>query len=162
MEGVPRGNPGTRFSAYGESEFSESEIAVRRGVMVNTLGLVGDLDDVELVELVERAFDITFSPREMEQILTVGEFYDLLLTKIPPNGADRQCASAMAFYRLRSALRRLGYGDGLTGASDMHVLEQEGRRPTSGNLKPSAVCICRSWRSRQQAAQRLSASLPRL
>jgi hypothetical protein len=53
------------------------------------------MDSVEVVLLVERAFDIKFLPEEPEKIVTVGEFYDLLLTKIPPSDADRKCASAM-------------------------------------------------------------------
>jgi hypothetical protein len=92
--------------------------------MTNTLGLDDDEDAGDVVLLVERAFDIKFSPKEMEEILTVGAFYDLLLTKIPSNDADRKCASAMAFYRLRSALRRLGCGDVLTPASDTRALER--------------------------------------
>lgn len=92
--------------------------------MPNTLGLDDDLDGVELVKDLERIFDIKVSNEEAERILTVGEFHDLLLRKIPPNEADRKCARAMTFYRLRSALGRLGYGEKLTPASDMHILER--------------------------------------
>jgi hypothetical protein len=104
--------------------------------MTNTLGLDDDDDPAEVALLVERAFDINFLPEELEKIVTVGEFYDLLLTKIPPSDADKKCASAMAFYRIRSALRRLGLGGHLGGhltpASDMRVLERGG---TKANIR---------------------------
>jgi hypothetical protein len=99
--------------------------------MPNTLGLDDDLDGVEVVRDLERIFDIKVSNEEAERILTVGEFHDLLLSKLQPNEADKKCATAMTFYRIRSALRRLGYGDRLTPASDMHLLE---RGRTKSNL----------------------------
>jgi hypothetical protein len=71
----------------------------------------------------------------------VGEFYDLLLTKISPNDADGKCASAMAFYRIRSALRRPGQGDHLgdrlTPASDIRVLERGGTKANIRKLEAS-------------------------
>jgi hypothetical protein len=99
--------------------------------MPNTLGLDDDLDGVEVVRDLERIFDIKVSNEEAERILTVGEFHDLLLSKLQPNEDDKKCATAMTFYRIRSALRRLGYGDRLTPASDMHLLE---RGRTKSNL----------------------------
>jgi hypothetical protein len=99
--------------------------------MPNTLGLDDNLDGVEVVRDLERIFDIKVSNEEAERILTVGEFHDLLLSKLQPNEADKKCATAMTFYRIRSALRRLGYGDSFTPASDMHLLE---RGRTKSNL----------------------------
>jgi hypothetical protein len=104
--------------------------------MPNTLGLDDDLDGVEVVRELERVFDVKVSNEEAERIFTVGEFHDLLLSKLPPNEADRRCATAMTFYRIRSALRRLGYGDELTPASDMRVLE---RGRTKTNLRKLEV-----------------------
>src|SRR5580658_7168241 len=101
-------------------------------LMPNTLGLDDDLEPVEVVRHLERIFDIRVSNDEAESIVNVGAFYDLLLDKIPSNDADRKCASAMTFYRIRSALRTLGYGDGLTLASDIHGLE---RGRTKKNLR---------------------------
>jgi hypothetical protein len=100
--------------------------------MPNTLGLDDDLDSVEIVHHLERVFDITVSKEEAARIVKVGEFHDLLLQKIPQNDADRKCASAVTFYRIRSALHRLGYGDGLTPASDIRALE---RGRTKVNLR---------------------------
>lgn len=103
--------------------------------MQNTLGLDDDLDGIELVQELELVFDVEVSDREAERILTVGEFYDLLLSKLPQNDADKKCTTAMAFYRLRSALRLLGYGDKLAPASDIRALERGG---TKSNLKKLA------------------------
>jgi acyl carrier protein len=77
-------------------------------LMPNTLGLDDDLEPVEVVRHLERIFDIRVSNEEAESIFNVGEFYDLLLDKIPSNDADRKCASAMTFYRIRRPRR----GDG--------------------------------------------------
>ena len=100
--------------------------------MRNTLGLDDDLDSVEIVSDLELIFDIKVSNQEAERIFTVGEFNDLLLRKLPPNEAHRKCASAMTFYRIRTAMRRLGYGDKLTPSSNARVLE---RGRTKSNLK---------------------------
>ncbi|MDR3486681.1 MAG: hypothetical protein P4M05_17485 [Bradyrhizobium sp.] len=100
--------------------------------MPNSLGLDDDLDGVEVVRDLERIFDVRVSNEEAERIFTVGEFHDLLLSKIRPDESDKKCATAMTFYRIRSALRRLGYGDKLSPTSNMRVLE---RGRTKSNLR---------------------------
>jgi hypothetical protein len=87
--------------------------------MINSLGLDDDLDSVELVRLVELAFDIRIANEEAEAITNVGELYDVLLKKIPRDETNRKCASAMAFYRLRRALVDLRSGDKLAPQFDM-------------------------------------------
>jgi hypothetical protein len=87
--------------------------------MVNCLGLDDDLDPVEVVELVEKVFDIEIANHEAEAILTVGQMYDLLLQKILANEINRKCASAMAFYRLRRALNNIEPKGKLTPATDL-------------------------------------------
>ncbi len=91
--------------------------------MTNTLGLDDDLDTVELVQNVEEAFGIEITNVEGEHIYTVGELYDLLLSKIPANETDRKCASATTFYRLRRGLRKLGFHTILNPSTDLHFLE---------------------------------------
>jgi hypothetical protein len=81
--------------------------------MSNTIGLDGDLDDVELLRELEAVFDIAISDEEAWLLVTVGDVEALLLRRIPANEADRKCASAMACYRLRGALERLGHGERL-------------------------------------------------
>lgn len=90
--------------------------------MANTLGLDDDLDSVEVVQVVESAFNNKIANEEAEAIVTVGEMFDLLREKIAGNATARKCASAMAFYRLRRALAARHAGTGLTPASDLSWL----------------------------------------
>jgi hypothetical protein len=92
--------------------------------MPNSLTLAGDGDEIDLVEDIERAFDVAFSNREAATVQTVGDLYDLLLLKLPPNDADRKCASAMTFYRLHRALHDMGYAESLTPASPIAFLDE--------------------------------------
>lgn len=106
--------------------------------MPNSLGLDDDMDGVEVVMELERVFDIKVRPAEVERISTVGEFHDLLLSKIPPNELDKKCATAMAYYRVRGALERLGYGNKLSPASDMRILERGRTKSTLRKLEESS------------------------
>jgi hypothetical protein len=75
-----------------------------RQVMADSLNLVGDGDDIDVIRDVERAFGIQIADHEAEAIRTVGQLYDLIQARCP--GADRTqaCLSQVAFYRLRRAL----------------------------------------------------------
>ena len=90
--------------------------------MANTLGLDDDLDPVEVVQVVESAFNVKIANNEAEAVFTVGEMFDLLREKIAGNAMDRKCASAMAFYRLRRALAARCADSRLTPASDLSWL----------------------------------------
>jgi hypothetical protein len=71
----------------------------------NALPLAGDGDEVDLVQAVERAFAIDFSNADLEKCLTVGDLHQLILAATPhAERGDSACLSALAFYRLRSAL----------------------------------------------------------
>lgn len=72
--------------------------------MPSTLGLVGDLDDVELIQDVEEAFGVRFSDDELNRCYTVGDLFRLVETQLPP-GAAGGCATAICFYRLRRGLQ---------------------------------------------------------
>lgn len=63
------------------------------------------LDAVELLSEVEETFGITITDQEAQDVRTVGQFYDLILAKLPKSEA---CASMIAFYRLRRGLMALG------------------------------------------------------
>lgn len=104
--------------------------------MQNTLGLDDDLDSVAVIQDLERIFDIKVSNQEAEHISTVGEFHDLLLGRFPPNEADKKCAGAMTFYKIRGALRRLRHGNKFTLVSDLRGLE---RGRTKSNLRKLEV-----------------------
>jgi hypothetical protein len=61
------------------------------------------LDAVELVIEVEKTFDISILDADAEKIVTVGQLYDCVLSKLPAQQTQR-CLSAAAFYQFRSAL----------------------------------------------------------
>ena len=65
---------------------------------------VEDFSQDEAAAAVGGLFQVDFSDPEVEQIITVGDLYTLLLQKFPPNEDNRKCATVMAFYRLRRAL----------------------------------------------------------
>jgi len=58
------------------------------------------LDGVELVMAVEENFGIEITDEEAGKITTVGDFYDLLLTKLQGQKVNR-CLTSAAFYRIR-------------------------------------------------------------
>jgi hypothetical protein len=103
--------------------------------MPNTLGLDDDLDGVELLQDLERIFDVQVSNEEATRMMTVGDLFDLLVRKIPPNNVDQKCTSAMAFYRLRRAIRDLGYGDAPVPSSDVRFLDQGNLRARLKNIE---------------------------
>ena len=72
--------------------------------MPTSLGLTGDLDDVECIQDVEEAFGVRFSDDELNRCWTVGDLYKLIEAELPADPGDR-CATAMCFYRLRRALQ---------------------------------------------------------
>jgi len=74
--------------------------------MSNTLGLDDDLDPVEAVISLERAFALKISDAEASSCNTVGDIYDLLHSRFAAQiGEPGSCMTSMAFYRLRRSLR---------------------------------------------------------
>ena len=92
-------------------------------MMPNTIGI--DDEDFDIIGDIEREFDIEVTHEDAKHLNTVGDVYDLLLRKIPTFDVGNKCASAMAFYKIRAALRRLGFAHDLRPTSDMRILEQE-------------------------------------
>ncbi|CAL77307.1 hypothetical protein BRADO3527 [Bradyrhizobium sp. ORS 278] len=97
--------------------------------MLKTLGLDDELDPVEVVIDIERAFDIRISDAEAHDMFTVGQMFDLLRAKLQRQDADRKCASAMAFYRLRRALNEGAVGIGRSPSSSLGPLERIYTKP---------------------------------
>ena len=93
--------------------------------MTDSLHLVGDGDDVEVVEWVERVFGISISNRETQETLTVGQLFDLIEAKCG-TGATEMCLSQVAFYRLRRALRELGAASAIEPATPVSVIAAVG------------------------------------
>ncbi|WIW90491.1 acyl carrier protein (plasmid) [Sphingobium sp. V4] len=73
--------------------------------MTSSLGLAGDLDDVELIEDVEAAFGIRLVDEEISRCSTVGQLFELIEARLPEMPSGQSCATAMCFYRLRRALQ---------------------------------------------------------
>lgn len=74
--------------------------------MPSSLGLAGDLDDVDMLEDVEAAFGFRVSDEELARCWTVGDLFELIDARLPSEGsAGRSCATAMCFYRLRRAIQ---------------------------------------------------------
>lgn len=73
--------------------------------MTSSLGLAGDLDDVELIQDVEAAFGIRLADDEISRCSTVGQLFELIETRLPGMPSGQSCATAMCFYRLRRALQ---------------------------------------------------------
>jgi hypothetical protein len=93
--------------------------------MKDTLNLVGDGDDVDVINDVERTFGIKLTDAEAEQTRTVGQLYDLIELKHPNAGSTTQaCLSQAAFYRLRWALKTMGVEGEITPRTPISVLER--------------------------------------
>lgn len=73
--------------------------------MTSSLGLAGDLDDVELIQDVEAAFSIRLADDEIRRCSTVGQLFELIEARLPKMPSGQSCATAMCFYRLRRALQ---------------------------------------------------------
>lgn len=73
--------------------------------MTSSLGLAGDLDDVELIQDVEAAFGVRLADDEIERCSTVGQLFELIEARFPEMPSGQSCATAMCFYQLRRALQ---------------------------------------------------------
>lgn len=61
------------------------------------------LDGVELIMAAEEAFDITITDAEAEHVITVDDYYQLILSKLGECSSNK-CLTAVTFYLLRCAL----------------------------------------------------------
>lgn len=74
----------------------------------NTLNLVGDGDDLDILYGIEDAFDVTIEDAEAQQLLTLGDLHQLLSKKLnADSGRHSICTTAISFYRLRRALANI-------------------------------------------------------
>ncbi|MBW7969862.1 acyl carrier protein [Bradyrhizobium sp. BR 10289] len=89
----------------------------------NCLNLVGDGDDVDVLYAVEEAFSVKISDAEALRCETVGQLFDIVSSKLNISEARHlRCPTALAFFRLRAALRRLGYVQRLTPKTDLRTI----------------------------------------
>ena len=89
----------------------------------NCLNLVGDGDEGDLRFAIEQAFAVRISDEEAIRCETVGDLFDIVSAKLMASRPrSRGCPTAIAFFRLRGALRRLGYLERLTPKSDLRAV----------------------------------------
>jgi len=102
----------------------------------NSLHLEG-MDNVELLENVEESLGIKFSDEEAESCITVGNFYDAILSKFAvPKTGQPVCFTTVSFYRLRRAVRTLRSGPKLkTGDCLSAVIEERDWKPIWAQLQ---------------------------
>lgn len=77
---------------------------MRSTEIASTLGLGGDGDELDVLEAVEKSFDIKIVDHEAELAETAGQLFDIVLAKMSVDPDSRRCATAMVFYRLRRTI----------------------------------------------------------
>jgi hypothetical protein len=104
--------------------------------MKDTLDLVGDGDDLDVIQDVERTFGIKLTDAEAERLLTVGHLHDLIELKRPSaGGGTPACLSQVAFYRLRRGITHMEIGDEIAPQTPISVLEE---------IEPRSISV--KWR----------------
>src|SRR5580698_9597771 len=89
-----------------------------------TLG-IDDEDSVNVVQDLERSFDIRISASEAAACHALGDIFDLLRGKLRDSGVGgKSCASAMAFYRLRHAIADLSPEERLRPSTPLAAIER--------------------------------------
>ena len=74
---------------------------------LETLGLVGDGDDLDLIEAIETAFNLQLTD-EPSKWTSVGDIYEFVLSNADVEQfTQQQCSSQMAFYDVRNAICEL-------------------------------------------------------
>jgi hypothetical protein len=68
--------------------------------------LIGDGDELDLIEAIESSFGVTVAG-ETVGWNTVGDVYETLLGRIATDDVAGKCSTSMAFYRVRNALLRM-------------------------------------------------------
>lgn len=95
----------------------------------NTLGLVGDGDELDVVRAVEEALGVTFAQDELSDVRSMGDLHQVLVRKLNATTSRRICLSSVTFYRLRRALRACGIEGKVTPSADIAALTQSLRDP---------------------------------
>lgn len=78
----------------------------------NTLNLVGDGDDADLIESLESSFGISFGENELADVVTLGDLHQSLLRRLSNTspGPRMHCRSAAAFRALRRSFSQASSG----------------------------------------------------
>ena len=74
-----------------------------------SVGVVGDGDDLAIIEAIEEVFIVSIMDEDAERIRTLGDAHSVICSKLP-NEASQQtkCLTAMAYYRLNRAMKDHG------------------------------------------------------
>ena len=89
----------------------------------NCLNLVGDGDDIDVLRAIEEAFRIRISDQEAACCETFGQLFEVVSSKLDITEPRRLgCPTTLAFFRLRAALRRLGYMQRMTSETDLRAI----------------------------------------
>ena len=95
------------------------------------------LDTIELVMDVEESFDITIADTDAQDIVTVGDLYELVKSqaKFAPTGS---CLSAATFHDVKRALNALGISERFGSSTNLEdILPCTNRRSFWANLTNS-------------------------
>jgi hypothetical protein len=89
----------------------------------NTLGLVGDGDELGLIKEVETSFGVQLPRSRLTDALTMGDIHRVLVEVLAASkGPRRICLSMSVFYRIRRALKNCGVVDRITPDSNLNAL----------------------------------------
>lgn len=71
-----------------------------------SVGVVGDGDDVTIIEAIEDVFKVAIMDEEAESIQTLEDAHSVICSKLPKDGnGQTKCLTAMAYYRLNRAMQ---------------------------------------------------------
>jgi hypothetical protein len=95
-----------------------------------------DLEEVELLQAVEAAFDVRLTDAEAEQIRTVGDLHSMLIGRLHhvERGAI-PCPAAMAFRRLKRAIEGAQPRTQVRPSTELALLAERGRWSSGGVLQ---------------------------
>lgn len=89
---------------------------------LDTLGMVGDGDDLDILRDVEQMLGVSVSDHEAACAMTVGDLHRIVAGKLSSTSLATACFSQIAFHRLRKAATDLGVEPRLRPADDIRRL----------------------------------------
>lgn len=110
----------------------------------NCLNFDFDLERTELFDCIGEVFRVKLSDVEAARCQTVGELFDVVSSRLNISEArNLPCPTALAFFRLRAALRRLGYEQRMTTRTDLRaIFRKEGIRRLYTRLPREEYARC--------------------
>lgn len=80
-----------------------------RDTQPKSVGVVGDGDDVAIIETIEDVFKVAITDEDAESIRTLEDAHSVICSKLPNEENEQtKCLTAMAYYRLNRAMQ--GHG----------------------------------------------------